>query len=67
LPEPGNVDLTQFYYRTPENRFLIQSKAYAWAERFRAEHEEMSIFLDSPRFRVYRIHQENKVPLNLKG
>jgi len=68
FPVADISDLTKFYYRTPEHRYVLQSKAYAWAERFRSQHpEEMTIFMDTPHFRVYRIHQENRMaPLNLK-
>ena len=64
---PGNVDRTGFYYRNVENRRILESKAFFWAEQYRRLHSDMTIYYDSPKLRVYLIRQDGQHPVNLAG
>lgn len=65
FPEFNNTDLTDFYYRDVRNRRILQSKMFQWAERYMREHDNTTIFYDSPVLRVYRIQNENFGPIDL--
>ena len=57
-------DTTDYYYRDIENRRVIQSKVYHWAEAG-LDRLPMSIYYDSPVLRVYRIDQHGDNPYDL--
>ncbi len=56
-------DLSEFYIK-PENRAIIEAKAWYWAEAFRNNNPDFSIYYDDEQLRVYHLKQEGK-PLNL--
>jgi hypothetical protein len=64
FPQFTGTDLTKFYYSNVDHRKVLEAKAYKWAENYRKK-REMSIYYDSPDFRVYQIHQDGAHPQDL--
>lgn len=57
----GNLDE---YYTKPENRRIIEAKAYYILEDLLAKDENMSVYLETENFKVYMLHQ-NKFAVDL--
>jgi len=49
---------TEFYYRSDTNRRILEAKIFKWAEEYRQKHDNMTIYYDSPEFRVYLAYSE---------
>jgi len=59
FPELIGSDSTKFYYRTIENRRILEAKAYKWAENHMKHRSGITVYYDSPVLRVYLIRQED--------
>lgn len=66
LPFPvyEGTNTTDFYYRQIENRRILQSKMFKWAENH-IKYRPMKVYYDSPVLRVYWIEQDGLNPYDL--
>lgn len=58
-------DLTDFYYRNPEHRHILQAKLLAWAAAPNDSGPKLSLWFDSPHFAVYYMRQDKTSPISL--
>ncbi|HEX7055755.1 MAG TPA: hypothetical protein VF260_00985 [Bacilli bacterium] len=64
FPVARGQALTEFYYGSSENRRILMAKAYYWAEEYRKSHRDMTVFLETDKYIIYKITQgKNKVVL----
>jgi hypothetical protein len=64
IPAPKG-DEVQFYYRNPENRAILEAKAYFWAEDYMKRRNNMEVFYESQYMRIFLIRQDYKKPVRL--
>jgi hypothetical protein len=64
IPEPVG-DETEFYYRKPENRAILEAKVYYWAEDYMKRKNNMEVFYDGQYMKIYLIRQDYKNPVRL--
>jgi hypothetical protein len=65
LPFPNlEGDATEFYYRNPERRALLEAKLNVWAEGYMKKHSDMDVLFEDDAFKVYRWTNPGKEKLN---
>ncbi|MEX1029634.1 MAG: hypothetical protein WDZ91_06260 [Paenibacillaceae bacterium] len=57
FPVVTNGLLTEFYYGDIDNRRILQAKAYYWAEDYMKHNTDMTVYLDTPNMKIYKIYQ----------
>lgn len=69
--EAARTELEDFhnpflFYKEPESRTVVESKAYAWCQRFRQLYpHEMDVYYEDENFVCYYFRQEPNSPYNL--
>jgi hypothetical protein len=66
FPKPEGNDLTDFYYRTPDTRALLEAKLNEWAEGYMQKYKDMDVIYEDEAFKVYRWTNPGKEVLKLK-
>ncbi len=56
--EPEGPDPYKQYYRSPEQRALLEAKAWHWIEAYRQSHSGVSIFYEDEQLRIYHIEHD---------
>jgi len=56
---------TEFYYRKPENRAILEAKVINWADEFSKKNAGMSVFYEDDQVKIYMLKQDGAKPLNL--
>lgn len=69
FPVATDSNLAEFYYvYNVQNRRILMAKSYYWAEAYRKQREDMSVYLETDRFIIYEIYQgRDEVILDKRG
>jgi hypothetical protein len=65
FPKPEGNNLTDFFYRTPDTRALLEAKMNEWAEGYMKKYKDMDVFYEDEAFKVYRWTNPDKKVLKL--
>ena len=68
FPVATDSNLTEFYYGSHiENRRILEAKAYYWAEEYLKTHQEMKVYMETERYKIYEVYQgKDEVVLNMQ-
>ena len=64
LPVSAELPNETFYY-DKTNRYILQSKAFFWAEEYIKTHKNMKVWRDTDNLRIYLLTQDGTKPVNL--
>jgi len=64
-PFPETPTLLNEFYTIPDKRAVIEAKAYYWAEEFMKSHNEMTVFFENEKMKIYLIEQDENNPISL--
>lgn len=62
-PLPPIMDEMVEFYTKYENRMILESKAYFWAEEYMKTHDDMEVFYEDDEMKVYMITQDADNPI----